>query len=115
LTEKRAFDRYTLWFPVTLDGEDSQVWAVCHDASAGGISLSGNEELRVGSTVTVVFRVDPDDPEERRVQGKVVRVDGFDDDPRTVWRHRMAVEFDEPVPELQALFKRASTRPPPAP
>lgn len=114
MTEKRAFDRHTLWFPVTLDSEDSHVWAVCHDVSAGGIALSGSEKLRVGSIVTVVFRIAPDDPAERRVKGKVVRVDGLDDGPRTVWRYRMAVEFDEPVPELQALFKRASTLPPPA-
>jgi hypothetical protein len=113
--EKREFDRYTLWFPVTVEGPSREIWAVCHDASAGGILISGSAEIGVGSIVTVTFRVTADDDEARTVQGRVVRVDVPNDDPRAVWRHRMAIEFLDPVPALQSLFKRASTRPPPPP
>jgi hypothetical protein len=111
--EKRAYDRYDLWFPVTIEGPSRKVWAVCHDASAGGILVSGTEELMVGSMVTVSFRVTVNDAEEKSVRGRIVRVEGPNDDPRAVWPHRMAIEFLEPVSALQGLFAHASTTPPP--
>jgi hypothetical protein len=115
MNEKRAHERYALWFPVTIDAVSGQVFAVCRDASAGGIKISGSALLAVGDVVTVSFRVAEDDPEERRITGKIVRVEATDDDPRTVWPHRMAVEFLEPETRLQTLFKHASSRPPPPP
>jgi len=113
MNEKRTHERYALWFPVTVDASSKQVFAVCHDASAGGIKISGSAALAVGDIVTVAFRVSPDDPEERRVSGRIVRVEAPDHDPRTVWPHRMAIEFIAPEDRLQTLFKRASSRPPP--
>jgi hypothetical protein len=97
VNEKRSYDRYSLWFPVTVDGASGRVWAVCKDASAGGILISGTQGLNVGDAVTVSFRVSPDD------------------DPRAVWSHRMAIEFAEPDTTLQSSFTRASSRPPPMP
>jgi hypothetical protein len=113
VSDKRAYNRYSLWFPVTIDVRSQKVWAVCQDASAGGILISGSSELQVGDSVMVSFRTSLDDPEERTIAGRIVRVDRPDDNPRTVWPHRMAIEFVEPVLELQHLFKRASSRPPP--
>jgi|SRR4029079_8206335 hypothetical protein len=112
--ERRKNGRYALWFPVTLDKDERQVWAICHDASAGGILIAGNAGMNVGDVVTVSFRVVPDDAEMRRIEGRIVRVEEASEDPRAAWPHRMAIEFLEPSPELQSLFKRASTRPPPA-
>jgi hypothetical protein len=113
VNDKRAFDRYSLWFPVTVDTRSREVWAVCQDASAGGILISGSDELCVGDEVTVSFRISLEDSAERKIGGKIVRVERADDNPRTVWPHRMAIEFHEPVLELQSVFKRASSRPPP--
>jgi hypothetical protein len=113
VTEKRAYDRFSLWFPVTVDARSGAVWAVSRDASAGGILISGSQELAVGDEVTVTFRTSLEDP-ERKVAGRIVRVEKVDDDPRVVWPHRMAIEFLKPDTQLQALFKRASSRPPPA-
>jgi hypothetical protein len=76
--------------------------------------ITGSAELKVGDEVTVSFRVSPQDTEERRLEGRIVRVERETDDPRNVWSHRMAIEFLEPDAALQALFKRASSRPPPA-
>jgi len=112
VNEKRSYDRYSLWFPVTIDGDSRRVWAVCKDASAGGFLISGTSGLSVGDTVKVSFRVAPDD-EERILSGRIVRVEKPSDDPRAVWSHRMAIEFIEPDATLQARFKRASSRPPP--
>jgi hypothetical protein len=110
--EKRSFVRYTLWFPVTLDAATRQVWAVCKDVSAGGILISGSDRLGVGDEVTLSFRVSPE-MEERRVAGRIVRVEPPDPKPRAIWPHRMAIEFLEPDVTLQSSFERASSRPPP--
>jgi hypothetical protein len=114
VTEKRSYDRYTLWFPVTVDAASHQVWAVCKDVSAGGILISGSQGLAVGDVVTIIFRVSPE-VEERRVSGRIVRVEAPDDSPRAIWSHRMAIEFLEPDATLQTTFARASSRPPPPP
>lgn len=116
MSDKRSFHRYALWFPVTVDGATRQMWAVSKDVSAGGILISGTAstaDLAVGDVVTLSFRVTPD-ADEKRVSGRVVRVDATDDNPRAVWPHRMAIEFLEPDATLQAAFERASSRPPPA-
>jgi hypothetical protein len=110
--EKRSYLRYALWFPVTVDAASHKVWAVCKDVSAGGILISGTTEMKIGDVVTLSFRVSPDG-EERRVAGRIVRVEAPEPNPRAVWPHRMAIEFLEPDVTLQAAFDRASSRPPP--
>jgi hypothetical protein len=114
MPDKRQHERHALWFPVTVDGATGQVWAVCKDASAGGVLISGSQSLRVGERVTVTFRVTPDSPEQQ-VAGRIVRVDPPDAHPRAIWVHRMAIEFLEPDPALAALFERAASLPPPPP
>jgi hypothetical protein len=111
MQEKRSYSRYALWFPVTIESDASQVWAVCNDVSAKGILISGSQPLKVGDTVTVAFRVSQESP-ERRLIGRIVRVEPRDDDPRTVWAHRMAIEFVEADATLQSAFEPVTTRPP---
>ena len=60
--DKRAHDRTKLWFPVTVVSNDRSIWAVCYDASAGGMRLSCSQTVVPSSTVTLVFRIVPDDP-----------------------------------------------------
>jgi hypothetical protein len=112
--EKRAHQRYFLWFPVVVEGASSVVAAVCHDASSGGIAINGSGPMEVGTEVTVVFRVAPDD-EERHAKGRVVRIEPRSENPRDVWSHRMAIEFLEPQPLLQEIFKLRSSPPPAMP
>lgn len=114
MQEKRSFSRYALWFPVTVDSASRQVWAVCNDVSAGGILISGSSQLNIGDVVTVSFRVSPEGP-EKKLPGRIVRVEPRDEDPRTVWPHRMAIEFTEVDATLQSLFAPVSTRPPAGP
>lgn len=122
MSDKRSYARYALWFPVTVSeaspaspGSQTphQLWAVCKDVSAGGILISGSSALAIGDTVSLTFRLTPD-AEERRMTGRIVRVERPDPDPRAVWSHRMAIEFLEPDATLESLFDRASSRPPPA-
>ncbi|HLK41224.1 MAG TPA: PilZ domain-containing protein [Polyangiaceae bacterium] len=114
MDEKRSHARYTLWFPVTVDAVSRQVWAVCRDASAGGILLTCSQGLRVGQEVTITFRVSPESP-VRRILGRIVRTEAPDDNPWSVWPYRMAIEFVEPDETLQSMFARLSSRPPPPP
>ncbi len=112
MSDKRSHSRYALWFPVTVDGPSQQLWAVCKDVSAGGILISGSTQLAIGEVVTLSFRLEPG-AEERKVSGRIVRIEPPDPDPRAVWSHRMAIEFLEPDATLQAAFAPASSRPPP--
>jgi hypothetical protein len=112
MDEKRSYDRYALWFPVTIDISSRRVWAVCKDVSASGILISGTEELQVGDVVAIRFRVSPEGS-DKQLAGRIVRVEPRDDNPRAVWAHRMAIEFEEPDATLQAVFVKASSRPPP--
>jgi hypothetical protein len=114
MQEKRSFSRYALWFPVTVDSSSQQVWAVCNDVSASGILISGSTQLAVGDVVTVSFRVSQEGA-ERKLSGRIVRVEPRDDDPRTVWPHRMAIEFIEADSTLQSIFAPVTSRPPAGP
>jgi hypothetical protein len=105
MDEKRAFQRRCIWFPVTLRTGTGEVWAVARDAGAGGILISSAGALEVGTEVAVTFRVAPDDPTERKVQGKVVRFEPHHNDGGGAWPHRIAVEFSEPLPELEGLLE----------
>lgn len=111
MADKRQHERHALWFPVTVDLATGQVWAVCKDVSAGGVLISGSQSLRVSEAVTVVFRVSADSP-ERRIAGRIVRVEPPDQSPRAVWVHRMAIEFLEPDETLAGLYEKASWNPP---
>jgi hypothetical protein len=110
MNEKRAFQRRCIWFPVTLQASTGELWAVARDAGAGGILISSSGALAVGTVVTVTFRVAPDDPTERKVKGKVVRFEPNHYDGGGAWPHRIAIEFDEPLGELDALMESWSSR-----
>ena len=56
--------------------------------------------LTEGSPVEIALKF-PNDPVPWRVTGRVVRVEENAADPHGLWPHRMAVEFDEPVPDLE--------------
>ena len=101
--ERRA-QRYTVWLPVRV-AELAEGMAVSHNASSRGILLVTAQTLDVGSLVTIRVGLPPDGSEERQVQGRVVRVEDNSDDPDGLWPHRLAIEFDDVVPELDAVFR----------
>jgi hypothetical protein len=109
--DKRSHTRFTLWLPVKIDARSGRMEAVCRDASPGGVLVtSSRAELNVGDPVTISFRLSADG-NPAFILGRIVRVqEGTDAD----GARRVAIEFLQPVPELEALFRRASSRPPPA-
>jgi hypothetical protein len=112
-TERRAHSRYALWFPVEIDAASGGAVAICRDASSGGILIESARRLEVGEAVVVSFRVTLDG-ELHKANGRIVRMEAVNENPRAVWSHRIAIAFDEPQVDLHGLFRSASSRPPPA-
>ncbi len=105
----RKAPRFVVWLPVRVE-ELSEGMAVTHDASDRGVMLVTASTLDVGSPVTITFQIPPDLHTEKTIQGRVVRVEPNREDPDGLWRHRLAVEFEHPVPELEAILGQLVTR-----
>jgi hypothetical protein len=105
MSDKRAFERHCIWFPVSVEADSRQMWAVCRDIGAGGILISSAGTIEVGAAVTLTFRGAPDAAHERKVEGRIVRIEPFKDDGGGTWPHRLGIEFLEPMPELDSLLK----------
>lgn len=110
-SERRAYRRYAIWFPVTLKTPTSEVWAICRDASVSGVLLSCVMPVEVGTRVEAVFKVTPDSDAERTISGRVVRQTSNKDELLLAFPHRVAVEFDAPVSELlEELTRHTESR-----
>jgi hypothetical protein len=75
--------------------------AVTYDASDKGVLMLTSDPIPVGARVTVIFEVPDTPPRERAASGRVVRSGPNDEDPYGLWRHRLAVELDEPMQGFQ--------------
>lgn len=87
---------------VTDHGEEGT--AITYDASATGLLMACPGSLPVDAHVTLRFKISADDPEERAVAARVLRVEHSPGE-ESPWRYRMAVEFDAPQPELEGLLE----------
>ncbi|MBK9000848.1 MAG: PilZ domain-containing protein [Myxococcales bacterium] len=96
---RRENERYQVWIPVKVDALREGI-AVTHDASSRGVLMLTASTLDPGASVEVALKL-PDEPVPRRVTGRVVRIEQNEEDPHGLWPHRMAIEFDEVVPELE--------------
>jgi hypothetical protein len=107
IVERREHGRIRIWFPVQVDAEDvGQQIGISYDVSRGGILISAAQRMEVGKEITVTLRLLPiDAPVEKVVRGRIVRMGRNDDDPDGIWPFRMAVEFAEPIPELEGYLE----------
>lgn len=96
---RRDQERYEMWIPVKVD-QLKEGLAITHDASPRGALILTASTLEPGSKVEVSLKL-PDNAVPRRVTGRVVRVEANEADPNGLWPHRMAVEFDEEVTDLE--------------
>jgi hypothetical protein len=99
---RRDQERYEMWIPVKVD-QLREGLAITHDASTRGALILTASALEPGSKVDVSLKL-PDISEPRRVTGRVVRVEANEADPNGLWPHRMAVEFDEEVSDLEWIL-----------
>ncbi len=102
--ERRSL-RYTVWLPVRVD-ELSEGMAVGHDASERGMLMVTASTLELGATVTIEMELPTEADAKQTVHGRVVRVEPNLEDPEGMWPHRIAVEFDQPVPALEQTLTR---------
>lgn len=97
---ERRSQRYTVWLPVRVE-ELEEGMAVSHNVSGRGMLLVTATTLEIGSSVSIVVQFPTEGTPDKKVTGRVVRVEPNEDDPDGIWPHRVAVEFDEPVAELE--------------
>lgn len=105
--QRRAHNRYELWFPVELRGEQVEGMAVNHNVSAGGMLIALSAKLEEGAEIQVSFRMPPNLDRPFVVPGKITRVEKNRADPDGVWPYRVAVAFDEVDPELVPHLQQA--------
>jgi hypothetical protein len=105
----RRAQRFVVWLPVRVE-ELAEGMAVTHDVSGRGVMMVTASVLEVGSPVTIALSLPPDGKRDKTVHGRVVRVEPNRDDPEGLWRHRLAVELDEPAPELEAALAELAER-----
>jgi hypothetical protein len=107
--ERRAHHRYRLWIPARIEGEDRPSrLAVGHDMSQKGSLLVTRSKLAAGERVQLFLRIPPHGEEEHRIAARVLRIEENVADPEGLWPFRVAVEFDQPYPEVEELLRQHS-------
>ena len=93
-----------IWFPVHLDaGSLGDQVTLSRNLSQKGVLLASREGFLIGAAVTVTFE-GPFDEKKRTLEGTVVRTSEGEDDR---FPFRIAVEFDDPAPDLEAALEVA--------
>lgn len=106
--ERREHTRHEVWFPVEVEVEDGTAIAVSYDISSGGLLMAAGGRVEIGTELMVTFRVQRDGT-EKKVKGRVVRVDKNPQSVDIRWRYKLALAFDEPQPEIEALVRGLET------
>lgn len=96
--------RYAVWFPLRMEAAGDVVLSITRDVSASGVLVVAAAEFEVGSTVKVTLAV-PGSDSERVVSGTIVRVEPNEADSEGLWRHKVAVSFDEKVEQLDDVLE----------
>ena len=78
--------------------------AISRNISATGVLVIVGASLEVGGRVELKLQVPGEDEEE--LGGEIIRVEVNEEDPDGLWKYRLAVRFDEPVPHLIPTFER---------
>jgi hypothetical protein len=98
---RREHARHSVWFPISVRSPDGEGIAISYDVSSGGLLMACPGRLEEGAEVTVTFTV-PAGASERTARGRVVRIE--ENEPHGAWRWRIAVEFDAPMTDVEALL-----------
>ncbi len=108
--EKRAYTRYKMLFPVTLHVGEEDIVGVCRDASVRGILVAASTPVEPGAKVIARFRVSADIRDERTIDAKVVRQELSEGELELAFPYCIALEFDQPIPDLLDDLEARSTR-----
>lgn len=108
--ERRAARRYVLWIPVQVqNGPEVQMLAVSRNISWSGALMIAGASLELGEKVHLTLQM-PGSADERRLDGEIVRVEENEEDPDGLWRYRIAVRFEQPVPDLEPAFEQLEAK-----
>jgi hypothetical protein len=102
--ERRAKDRHTVWLPLELTAGEGSSLAVSRNVSEGGALILCDGPFEPGAQVTLNLSAALGS-ERDPIAGRVVRVDANTEDPHSIWPHMVAIEFTEPVPELERVIE----------
>lgn len=109
MQERRAHERHPVWFPITVaNGSGGEGTAISYDVSSGGLLMACPGRVEPGAEIIVKFRIRGDGPEQI-ARGRVVRVE--ENQPEGPWRWRIAVGFEDDVPEIEALLASSGVSP----
>jgi c-di-GMP-binding flagellar brake protein YcgR len=104
--ERRDRERYRVWFPMQVVKESGEeATAITYDVSVGGLLMASPGRLEIDARVELRFRVAETDAAAVVVHGRVVRLEPRQEGDDGPWRHRMAVQFDEPRPDLERSLR----------
>lgn len=115
-TDKRRATRFAIWFPMRIETHGDVIMGISRDVSEVGVALVAAAEPRSGAKVNVTLRL-PTEDSERVVEGTIVRVSQNEADTEGLWRYKVAVAFDEAIPQLEPVLEEVAraTQPPPEP
>jgi hypothetical protein len=91
--------------------DDEEGLAISFDATGRGLLIGSAIRVEEGDVLTVTFQVPDTDGEERTIEGRVLRVTPNEDDPGGMWPRRLAIEFDEPVPDMESVIAASASKP----
>jgi eukaryotic-like serine/threonine-protein kinase len=103
MLDRRAHERHEMWIPVYSDAFSGGV-GITHDASDNGMLILARRELELGDAIEVRFSVPPGTQVQFVTQGTVVRSGPNSADPDGLWKVRVAIAFERPLPELRPLL-----------
>ena len=96
------------WFPVRVDAGGRTGIAFAQNVSPDGILVAARKLIEVGSAVRLSLHVDPERSEPRELDGHIVRIVRNSADPDGLWPYKLAIEFENPDPELVAIVLQSA-------
>ncbi len=105
--ERRIYERYVIWFPVTLRAGDEEIGTICRDASTGGLMVSSPIQLKPKTPVVCGFRLSIESHTDVSAAGVVVRVERNDGDMVLAFPYRLAIGFDPARPDIEEMLHHA--------
>lgn len=99
-SDRRRAERHDVYIGAEIETESGKVRsAVTEDASTTGLLLLTRARLQPGQRVKLRIFLGPDKT-PREASGRVVRNEPLDPEESSLWREKVAVALDEPVPDV---------------
>ena len=117
IDEKRRAPRHAIWFPMKIDTSGDVIMAISRNLSEVGVLMVTAARPEPGAKVIMTMSIPGDELSERRVAGTIVRVSENEADSEGLWKHKVAVAFDDRIGELDELLEEVARQstPPAAP